>query len=398
MSDSEDESHSKSYEIFSQLQPSTISMNGFISDVDPDERKDIKRMKCIGRIVEISGNFGCVSTPEYEDYRKSSESANKKKKKEAKQKERDKKSIRVHSSRGTGTHQSSQITFVIKSDIRTKKGVNRFYKIKLFRKGSVQIPGVVDSSYQDVAKALNYLVNYLREFYKNPNIRMTQLYTTMKNYICSMVYDYFRINLTKLKEAIDAYKKDSGFRGEVNKVLEIIGFPKVDLEQESIPVSDEDDTEPVYENLPRVPKSVGSKKKGHRYTPEGLRDIVRIMCGNTREMIAEVIRDTDKSVSSVTIKFYSTDHSIGLRTKEAKKISIKVFLLGKLDIEGGNDRNESEKLRLFMTKFIRDRQSTILGNVKQPYTYDPNSSDSGESTYADFVHEKGTKRRSKAHY
>ncbi len=387
MSDSEDEIRNQ--DLFDSLSISTISMNGSIAPLDPDEREDIKRFRCVGRIVEISNNFYTTSTPAYEEYKK----ANEKKPRDVMKGQRDRNEEERKKSRseskGTNTHQSSQITFVIQSKILDQHGNPRFYKIKLFRKGAVQIPGVIDESYEDIGDALNLLVNYLRKAYKNDNIAMVNLYTSMKNYVCRLVYGWFRFNLNKLKLAFDTYKTNSPFKIYVVEILDLLGFPKdvpkEDLDDDDFHSSDDDDY--IDLGLPRRPiPSTTVTKKVNRYTLANIRDIIRIQCGHTQEQIAEVIKETDKSVSSLSIKFYQSAIDVFhvARDKEPKRTTIKIMQSGKINFEGGNDYAETVKLREWLMQFIRLRQNEVMGHIRKPYDETAESSDSGESIYADF--------------
>ncbi len=390
MSDSEEETRVS--DLLTDLSISTISMNGSIEHIDPDEREDIKRFKCVDRIVEISNNFHRISTPEYEEYKRIHKKKQRDTEKSKKKNKKNKKQV-ASETKGDNTHQSSQITFVIKSDKPCARGDTsgpRHYKIKLFRKGAIQIPGVVSESYDDIGNALNLLVNYLRLVYKDDRIRMTELYTSMKNYICRLVYDHFRFNLNKLRAAFDSYKRDNPFKQDVLNLLYMLDFPYV--VEESDDDSDfhsSDDDGFIDLGLPKKPLLVTvSAKKVRRYSDTGIRDMIRIMCGHTQEQIAEVIKDTDKSVSSVSIKFYRIASNVFrvARGKDPKRTTIKIMQSGKVNFEGGNGYDEIAALRLWLMKFVRLRQNDVLGNVKQPYVIDPNSSDdSDESMYADFV-------------
>lgn len=384
MSDSEEET--RNTDILTDLTISTISMNGTISNVSPDDKEDINDLICMDRIVEISNNFKCITTPEYEEYKKNH---TKKQRDTEKSKSKKKKKARKHisESKGDNTHQSSQITFVIRSDILDVEGNHRYYKIKLFRKGAVQIPGVIDESYEDIGMALNVLVNYLRIVYENDEIRMTELYTSMKNYICKLVYDHFRFNLTKLRDEFNTYKNQNPFKQDVLDLLFNMGFPiiEADTEEDSDFHSSDDDGF-IDVGLPKKP-TVTNIKKIKRYKMDGIRDIIRIMCGHTKEQIAEVIKDTDKSVSSVSIKFYRIAPNVFRvpRGKDPKRTTIKIMQSGKVNFEGGNGYTEIAMLRKWLMEFVKVRSDIVLGTIKQPYVIESDLSDSGESVYADFI-------------
>jgi hypothetical protein len=60
------------------------------------------------------------------------------------------------------------------------------FKIKLFRTGTVQIPGVKDSLMRDAIPALVILRDYMRNLMENPKIDIVCLTTNMRNYISQL--------------------------------------------------------------------------------------------------------------------------------------------------------------------------------------------------------------------
>jgi hypothetical protein len=378
MSDDEDPNINRS-NLFTPLCISTISMNGTIDNVSPDEKEDGNRMECIGPIVEIANNFDCKTTPSYMEYKKKHE---KKSRTSTITKHRRKK--HSHMNKGTGTHQASQITFVVKSP------AGRYYKIKVFRKGSIQVPGVVkENGYVDIVESLCVLVNYLRWIYSDNSIRMSELFTSMKNYCCKLQYTHFRINLSKMKELLRQYKMNNPFKEEVKFLLNCVGLHEEKKDNVESEEEDEDDDIRINIGLPNRPKMLYNviHKGINTYSNEGIFDMIRIMCGHTKEQMAEIIQDPDKSASSLSVKFYRSPVKVFkvMREKDPKRTTVKIMQSGKINIEGGNSYEEAAKIRDWLTQFIRDRQDVLLGNIEEPYVYDPDESESGESIYADFI-------------
>ena len=418
MSDSEEDNRANDrYELFSPLVLSTISVNGTIEGINPNAKEDINKFNYNGNIVEIGNNFICKTSPEYAEYKKQHE----KKKRTQKKSSKKSKSRRII---GNNTHLYSQITFILRSRVLKKNGHPRFYKIKVFQKGSIQIPGIVDATYADIGDSLNDLVNYLRFIYDNPSIRVVKLYSSMQNYLCKVSYSYFRIKLDKLRSELTNYKMDNIFKTHVSNTLLLMEFPQVtsdddddgtdnavlaprilavtgarnedtvtimvenigrDGEDSDFFSSSDDENECIIPGLPRKPY-LKSTKGIKRYTNEGIRDIIRIMCGHTQEQIAEIVKDSDKSASVVSVKLYRSTISVFnvSRDKDPKRTTIKVMQGGKINFEGGNSRTEAIGLRQWFMKFVSDRKDIVIGNVREPYSQNPNSSDSGESIYADF--------------
>ena len=385
MSDSESEFRTESQKsILTPLKLGVISLNGFISGIDLDEQVDIKKFKCAGNIVEIGSNFGVITTPGYAEF---------KRKKQQSRRSRTKKTKSNRKCKGSGTHIASQITFVVHSPEESKYKKPKYYKIKVFRTGHIQIPGVKELTYCVISKILNELINYLRKVYKS-DAKLTNLVTTMQNFNCKVAYSTWRIKLNELKTQIDQYKATNVFPLQVINILNNLGFP----DPKDDPIVEESDSDEDAEvqldllDLPKVP-NFKTKSKITRLDFVGMRNIIRIMAGRTREQIAEVILEPDGSSSAVSVNFYrSSIYPFKVkRDKDPKGTWLNIMQSNKITIEGGNCVKEVEELRTWIMNFMDDRRDIIFGNTMDPY--EVSDSISGDSEYADF--ELDTSRRKK---
>lgn len=108
---------------------STMTLDGYISNVKFDKEKAIDYLDLTDRIVEIGCNYGHKISENYKLMPCYKDRITKKKSKGEGKKRR---------SQGLGTHFNSQITFTIITD----KDPLHSYQVKLFTNGRVQIPGI----------------------------------------------------------------------------------------------------------------------------------------------------------------------------------------------------------------------------------------------------------------
>lgn len=104
---------------------------------------------------------------------------------------------------GTGKHFNSQITFMIKSFIIP----NKIYNIKLFRTGSIGVPGI--NSLDDIKDILNYLVDKLKFVFDNDQLILSDIIPKMINYktFFTINNDYI-LNYNRLKNILNENHKD----------------------------------------------------------------------------------------------------------------------------------------------------------------------------------------------
>lgn len=104
---------------------------------------------------------------------------------------------------GTGKHFNSQITFMIKSFIIP----NKIYNIKLFRTGSIGVPGI--NSLDDIKDILNYLVDKLKFVFDNDQLILSDINPKMINYktFFTINNDYI-LNYNRLKNILNENHKD----------------------------------------------------------------------------------------------------------------------------------------------------------------------------------------------
>lgn len=172
--------------IFGALYPSTLTAQGFLSNVHFEEKDLIYAIEPIGRIKKITCNYGELCNINFKEVVVKKNNTNRGRKPKVK--------IRnVRKNQGNGKYFNSQITFWVQS----LKILTKYYKIKLFRNGTIEIPGGLEPSMEDV----NSAVDVVREAMENclvEDVKVVELYSIMRNYKFETVADDIRINISRL--------------------------------------------------------------------------------------------------------------------------------------------------------------------------------------------------------
>lgn len=133
--------------IIDPIVPSTITLGGRFTNFQCDERNDIG-VKFIAKdpIMLIGSNYGESFDPNYVKSEKKVKTSNRGRKPKPKE---PKKRIQ-----GSGKYFNSQITFEVKT--------TKIYKVKVFRNGVFQIPGVLNADQRDSEAPLTILRDYFQ--------------------------------------------------------------------------------------------------------------------------------------------------------------------------------------------------------------------------------------------
>ena len=174
------------HDIFSQLLPSTISALCKFENVSFDEKKIMAIIEPSGRIHKITSNYG----------EKVSDSFVKKPPKINLTNKGRKKKIHEPSTRrlqGNGSSLNTQVTLWVHS----LHNVYKYYKCKIFKNGTVGIPGGLFPSLIDIIDATNVAKDKL-SVVLGTDIKIVGLYTILRNYKFNMIDTSKRINLQRL--------------------------------------------------------------------------------------------------------------------------------------------------------------------------------------------------------
>lgn len=288
--------------LFTELTPSTLTAQGKMSNVTFMEDQIIDMLSDpTGAIMKIGCNYGELLNSEYElpVTKKTSNRGRKPKPK--------KKSTRkVH---GSGKYFNSQITFEIVHP--TNKTT---YKIKMFRNGVYQVPGVSDPSMSDLIQPIKILRDYLSENFAE-DVRILMFMAVMRNNKTRVLNSHYHIHLEKLRLIISREKSAPHYDQFVDGMLSSIN-------------------------------SSSAEK------------IKRMVNGWNPMNIAEITY-TDRCFALI-IKFYRP--SI---LKPDKKTTVKFLTkLGKINFDGGNSQKEIEELYHWLHYIYQKHHDTIIYNMK----------------------------------
>jgi len=154
--------------MFGSLYPSTLTIQGYFDDVYFDEKDLIHGIAPVGRILKLECNYGTSVNPDFKDPKLVKKSNRGRKPKKKKRTNR-----RIQ---GNGLHFNSQITFWVQS----LNGL-KIYKVKVFRNGTLAIPGGLSPDLSDVKEIVSVVQSSLEDYIVD-TIVLRELYPIMRNY------------------------------------------------------------------------------------------------------------------------------------------------------------------------------------------------------------------------
>jgi hypothetical protein len=297
--------HSIETNIFTKLTPSTITVKGKFTNIKFNESDVIKTInEPTGYILEIGCNYGVRinKNPLYLKPKKKNKTSNRGRKPK-------KKPISKRKLQGSGKYFSSQMTFDIYNPNNGK-----IYKIKLFRNGGFQAPGVKKPDMSDLLAPIKILRDYLRVNFGNDNINVTHFISVMRNYTCHIKNPQFLIKLKDLEVLLKNNKKRVIKNTLSNIIIELTN------------------------TLPTI------------------KDICRQYIESTENDInlAEISHNCERYLGLI-LKFYRP-----IPWKADKRTTIKVLRSGKINIDGGNSVEECFELYYWLEKLFNDNKKNIL--------------------------------------
>jgi hypothetical protein len=315
--------------IFTELVPSTLTAKGSFSNICFNEEDiiDMLAEPVGGYILKICCNYGVIinQTPNYEMPPVKVRVSNRGRKPKIKK-------ISKRKLQGSGKYFSSQITFEIYNP-ESKK----IYKIKLFRNGGFQVPGISKPDITDLIMPIKTLRTYLQEEFVDDDIEVQYFISVMRNYICRLFDSNLLIRLNEL-ETLFKTQKDND---ENNPLYDLM--------------------DGVSENLKLLKNDKIKEYIGKKYNYIG---------------IAEIQNNCERYFGLI-LKFYRP-----VSWKIDKRTTIKVLRSGKINIDGSNSIEEAHELYYWLEYIFNEYKNSILFNKMAPAD---NLSDydigSGESLY-----------------
>ena len=296
-----------SQKIFTPLTPSTLTAKGSFSNISFNEEDIIDMLTPPdgGYILKICCNYGVIinKNPDYTTLPVKVRTSNRGRKPKLKTKSKRK-------IQGTGKYFSSQITFEIYNP-----DTNKIYKIKLFRNGGFQVPGVNKPEMTDLIIPITILRDYLREEFVDDTIKIQYFISVMRNYICRLSNTNMLIRLNEL-ETLFKMLKDSENNNPVYDLIDDIA--------QNLNLT----------NINEIKEYIGQK--------------------NNIIGMAEIQNNCERYFGLI-LKFYRP-----VSWKMNKRTTIKILRSGKINIDGGNSIEESYELYHWLEHIFVEYQKLIL--------------------------------------
>ena len=275
---------------------------------------------------------------------------------------------------GCGKYFSSQITFEIYS-AETEK----IYKIKIFRNGNFQAPGIKHKDMSDILMPLNTLTQYLRTHF-GADIHISYIISVMRNYLSYIRMPTFE---SSIRDYNNKYKI-IGTHLYLDKLDE-----KCRQEKTSLYMTPNEATA-VLDTLKCV------------YRTHGIGNKLSISSNTHMVNNANVNADTDSFRLALRIYDYmhiatmkiagisnNTEKSGGLLLKfdrpipdkPNKKMTIKIMATGKFNFDGCNSELEVWEVYYWLHNIFRRHMDDVVFNRKRLSSIIPSDDDGYDSLY-----------------
>ena len=293
--------------LLSPLKPSTLTTKGKFSNIQFNE-EDIINMLAMPEnpcILKIGCNYGEIFNVNTEHQPILTKVKKSKRGRKPKVKAKSKRKLQ-----GTGKYFSSQITFEVYHPIYKK-----VYKIKLFRNGHFQVPGVSHTEMDDLIFPITVLRDYLRSQFCDESIETVFFISVMRNYKCSFSNPKLFMYLNKLEKVLIKEKKGDVFNEQLSTI--------------------------INQAFPQECNSWISEVKDY--------------IGRINPMDIAEIQNNCERYFGLIIKFYRP-----IPWKKDKKTTIKILRSGKVNFDGGNSEDEIFELYYWLQWFILDKYEEIV--------------------------------------
>lgn len=201
--------------VFTPIMSGAIQAQGKLSNVRFHEEQLIQIIIPKHEVIRVKCNYGDKFSRSYQIPQPAERKSNRGRKKKIKESKNRK-------IQGDGTCFNSQITLYIVLD----ENYNKTYKVKVFRNGTIKIPGVLNSDLSDARRVIQIVVQVLKECLLT-NVELISLHATMRNYKFNVADESQLVNIEVLKQKfIDA---------EINKDPLINGIFQIKYNPERYP-------------------------------------------------------------------------------------------------------------------------------------------------------------------
>ncbi len=341
----------------SDITLSTMTLDGYITNVKFDKVTAIESLELTERVVEIGCNFGHKISEAYKSMPCYKDRISKKKKRGE---------LKTRRSQGLGTHFNSQITFTIITD----KDVQNSYQVKLFTNGRVQIPGIGklskgnDELLDDI---LSIMISFVLMY---PQTLMLNVRKPVEVDYLSPILQNFKA-LTLLT---DDCTKETRYVKEDNKTYQLV--PSIDLREfetaliamtptmrAPFPIDNMIFNPERYSGMLikfSTPKIVTGRPKLDKFI-----EMAQLFYHKnaTRSRVAKPsFNDSDEPivriVRMVQQKWY--ENSKGSKKHRKKLTTVKLFRSGKINIDHVNNMEQAKQIREYVVSMLMASWATTV--------------------------------------
>jgi TATA-box binding protein (TBP) (component of TFIID and TFIIIB) len=377
--------------MFSPMRNSTITAKGKLSNIEFDE-SELTDLEGEGKIIKIDSNFVEWKSPTYKPPAPKKKSNRGRKKKEKKKTNR--------KTQGTGRCMNSQIMFTIlgthvrripdtpdkHSEIAIPvddeyEEITKPYVFLVFRNGNFTLPGVLTEDMSDVQEPIQVLCKYMSEMFED--VRLESIETSMQNYKFCMVDR--QIELRKLQKYCSdhfTHLLNIHFRHVKQYLIEHINPDEQEIDYGEFHkfLSDAEPPKNLYVNFEKLREAIEAYNLMNHYRK--ITETVELIYTYYQiDFSAETITQIwsqylDQFLVKLEKKFKASSDNqmshirydqekypgfiIKIKTPRPsdpqKKTTIKLFMSGKIDIDGANNREEAEYIYWWLNSlFTKNR-------------------------------------------
>ncbi len=251
---------------------------------------------------------------------------------------------------GSGDCFNSQITFIVRHELTD-------YKIKLFRLGTLHIPGTTSPTLHDAIPPLKILVSYLKEIPHFKDIKIEYLKPIMRNYNTIIMNEKnTNLDIDELYNIFNQYKNNG------------ISLLKQHLPSNICTYLLKDKCFYNY-NLINIAETTLRSDKGYTLTIKFDRPIIDMNCKDVPldELEDDEELDDEEEEPPVEQKSHNTIIEYDLPEledkkivfKKDKKITIKAHKSGRININGCTNELEAQELYYWLN-YIIDQNPHVL--------------------------------------
>lgn len=341
----------------SDITLSTMTLDGYITNVKFDKVTAIESLELTERVVEIGCNFGHKISEEYKAMVCYKDRISKKKKRGE---------LKTRRSQGLGTHFNSQITFTIITD----KDENNSYQVKLFTNGRVQIPGIGklskgnDELLEDI---LSVMVSYIQMY---PDALMLNKNNEVEvDYLSPILQNFKALTLLTddcMKEVRVIHDDNGSY--QLVPFIDLTTLERAIIEMSAIdrppfPIDNMIFNPERYSGMLikfSTPKIITGSQKLDKFM-----EMAKLYYHKnaTRSRVAKPsYNDSDDKMTRIIkmIQMKWHENSKGSKKYRKKLTTVKLFRSGKINIDHVNNMEQATKIREYIVKMIMNSWDTTI--------------------------------------